>query len=311
MTRYDYFIVLAMHACIDHLFCPRNIIQEPSKSVCRGPINHSDVFVSCRMAGVSDRGINIPLVIRRLRITHKEEQIYNVILGKRAGILRYWLVRFCGPDAMNTNVRSVNFNPERNHSMATIALIRHGSTSWNKEGRAQGSSNIPLDQDGINQAKLLAGRLKSGQWNHIYSSGLERAKQTALLIADATGLNVHFDDRLKERSGGQIEGTTEAERIEKWGTGWRDVDLGIESIEEVQKRGKDFLEEIYLRHPGENVLVVSHGALIQFSFIHLVADFPSTHFDNTSLTILKKQDNRWTCELHNCTKHLEHDNNGA
>lgn len=54
--------------------------------------------------------------------------------------------------------------------MATIALIRHGSTSWNKEGRAQGNSNIPLDQDGIIQAELLAKRLSTEDWSHIYTS---------------------------------------------------------------------------------------------------------------------------------------------
>ncbi|WP_330219294.1 histidine phosphatase family protein [Paenibacillus xylanivorans] len=68
--------------------------------------------------------------------------------------------------------------------MATIALIRHGSTSWNKEGRAQGNSDISLDQDGINQAELLATRLRSEDWNHIYSSTLARAKQTALIVGE-------------------------------------------------------------------------------------------------------------------------------
>lgn len=192
--------------------------------------------------------------------------------------------------------------------MATIALIRHGSTSWNKEGRAQGNSNIPLDQDGINQAELLAKRLSSDDWNHIYSSTLERAKQTALIIGNAIGIDIHLDDRLRERAGGLIEGTTEEERIEKWGTGWRDLDLGLEPIEVVQKRGKEFLEEIMLNHQGEKVLVVSHGALIQFNFINLVPNFPTKHFDNTSITILKKLDKQWTCELHNCTKHLEGNN---
>lgn len=42
-----------------------------------------------------------------------------------------------------------------------------------------------------------------------------------------------------------IEGTTEEERIEKWGTGWRDLDLGLEPIELVQKRGKEFLKKCY------------------------------------------------------------------
>ncbi|QLG41253.1 MULTISPECIES: histidine phosphatase family protein [unclassified Paenibacillus] len=189
--------------------------------------------------------------------------------------------------------------------MATIALIRHGSTSWNKEGRAQGNSDISLDQDGINQAELLATRLRSEDWNHIYSSTLARAKQTALIVGSAIGVDIHLDDRLRERSGGLIEGTTEEERIEKWGTGWIELDLGLEPIEKVQKRGEEFLEEIMMKHQGEKVLVVSHGALIQFNFINLVPDFPTKDFGNTSITILKKIDNQWTCELHNCTKHLE------
>lgn len=189
--------------------------------------------------------------------------------------------------------------------MATIALIRHGSTSWNKEGRAQGNSDISLDQDGINQAELLETRLRSEDWNHIYSSTLARAKQTALIVGSAIGVDIHLDDRLRERSGGLIEGTTEEERIEKWGTGWIELDLGLEPIEIVQKRGGEFLEEIMMKHQGEKVLVVSHGALIQFNFINLVPDFPTKDFGNTSITILKKIDNQWTCELHNCTKHLE------
>jgi len=191
--------------------------------------------------------------------------------------------------------------------MATIALIRHDSTSWNKEGRAQGNSDIPLDQDGINQAKRLAKRLSLEDWNHMYSSPLARAKQTASIIGNTLGIDINLDDRLKERSGGLIEGTTEEERIEKWGTGWRDLDLGLEPIEVVQMRGKEFLEEILLKHQDRRVLVVSHGALIQFNFINLVPNFTTKHFGNTSITILKKINNKWTCELHNCTKHLEGD----
>ncbi|XID94907.1 histidine phosphatase family protein [Paenibacillaceae bacterium WGS1546] len=189
--------------------------------------------------------------------------------------------------------------------MATIAFIRHGSTSWNKEGRAQGSSDISLDQDGIRQAELLADRLRSEAWNHIYSSSLTRAKQTAQIIGNAIGLEIRLDDRLRERSGGLIEGTTEQERLRKWGRNWRDLELGIESIEDVQKRGSDFLEEINSKHQGEKVLVVSHGALIQYNFARLFPDSPpSKHLDNTSITILQRTNNQWVCQLHNCTKHL-------
>ncbi|MBD3922943.1 histidine phosphatase family protein [Paenibacillus sp. PR3] len=189
--------------------------------------------------------------------------------------------------------------------MTTIALIRHGSTSWNKEGRAQGNSDISLDQEGIAQAELLANRLRKEEWNHIYSSSLARAKQTAVIIGDAIGEKVNLEDRLKERAGGLIEGTTEQERLQKWGEKWRELDLGIEPIEDVQKRANQFLEEIHQKHPGEKVVVVSHGALAQFTFAFLFPDYPSQHFDNTSLTILKKINNQWTCQLHNCTQHLK------
>lgn len=188
--------------------------------------------------------------------------------------------------------------------MATIALIRHGSTHWNKEGRAQGSADISLDQDGIRQAELLAARLSMEDWAYIYSSPLARAKETALIIGEAIGVDVHLDDRLRERFGGLIEGTTEAERVAKWGAAWIESDLGLEPIEQVQQRGKAFLEEIMLKHPDEKVLVVAHGAFIQFNMVHLLADFPIMNFGNTSMTLLTKLDHQWTCELHNCTQHL-------
>jgi probable phosphoglycerate mutase len=190
-------------------------------------------------------------------------------------------------------------------SITTIALIRHGCTSWNKEGRAQGNSDISLDQEGIFQAEQLADRLSKEEWNQIYTSPLARAKQTALILANAIGVEVHMDDRLKEQAGGLIEGTTEQERLKKWGKNWRDLDLGIEPIEEVQKRGNQFFEEIEQKHRGEKILVVSHGAFIQINFKHLFPDYPSKHFGNTSLTILEKVHNQWTCHLHNCTRHLE------
>ncbi|WP_337019427.1 histidine phosphatase family protein, partial [Oceanobacillus massiliensis] len=71
--------------------------------------------------------------------------------------------------------------------MTEIGLIRHGSTAWNKERRAQGSSDIPLDEEGLMQAKLVAERLSAEKWDVMYSSDLSRARQTAEAIADKTG----------------------------------------------------------------------------------------------------------------------------
>jgi 2,3-bisphosphoglycerate-dependent phosphoglycerate mutase len=190
--------------------------------------------------------------------------------------------------------------------MTVIGLIRHGSTSWNKEGRAQGSSNIALDEDGVAQAKLLAERLKLENWSVIYSSKQFRARQTAEIIAEGLGLPVLSDDRLKERAGGQIEGTTEQERIRKWGDNWRELELGIETVGEVAHRGIEVINELALKHYGQNVLVVSHGALIQHTFAGLIPDHPSDHVNNASITTIHKTDDNWVCKLYNCTRHVEH-----
>ncbi|ART76496.1 histidine phosphatase family protein [Sutcliffiella horikoshii] len=190
--------------------------------------------------------------------------------------------------------------------MTKLGFIRHGSTAWNKEKRAQGSSNIPLDQDGIRDAESLANRIKNEDWDVIYSSDLLRAMQTAEIVARSLQVDeVFLDSRLQEVNGGQIEGTTEPERIEKWGENWRDLDLGIESKEMVVKRALSFIEEVTQKHKDQNVLVVSHGSYIRHVLGELVKDLKmENHLENTSVSTVKVREGLWECELYNCTKHL-------
>lgn len=191
--------------------------------------------------------------------------------------------------------------------MLRLGIIRHGTTEWNKAGRAQGNSDIPLDQGGLAEAIRLAERLSGEEWNIIYSSPLKRASQTAETIKKhLKHQGIYFDQRLQEVSGGLIEGTTEEERISKWGVNWRGVDLGIEKPESVYDRGFSFIEEITAKHQSDNVLVVSHGAFIRHMLRKLVPHQSlEVKLKNTSLTIITLQDNNWDIELYNCTSHLE------
>ncbi|MUT67689.1 histidine phosphatase family protein [Paenibacillus sp. NEAU-GSW1] len=191
-----------------------------------------------------------------------------------------------------------------------IGWIRHGSTAWNKEGRAQGHSDIPLDEEGLEQAELLGRRLSGEQWDVIYSSDLMRARVTAETVAKHLGIGeVNIDPRLREASGGLTEGTTEAERIVKWGANWRELDLKRETPESVVGRGSKVLEEIAERHPGQNVLVVSHGALIgQCMKAWVPNDYVDEHLINTSISTICSETGEgggWVCERFNCAKHLE------
>jgi len=189
--------------------------------------------------------------------------------------------------------------------MTTIGFVRHGITPWNIEKRAQGSADIPLHEEGIETAKKVAERLAAEQWDVIYSSPQLRARQTAEIILEKLPhAELKFDDRLREKSGGEIEGTTEEERLEKWGENWRELDLGMETDEQVVERGISFIDD--LRGTGEDhILIVSHGGFIANLVRALTPDREYTEsLNNTSLTVLKLEEEWNDCVLFNCTKHL-------
>jgi 2,3-bisphosphoglycerate-dependent phosphoglycerate mutase len=191
--------------------------------------------------------------------------------------------------------------------MTRIALIRHGSTAWNKEGKWQGSTDIELDEEGLLQAHKLGLRLANEPWDLIYTSHLSRAFKTGSIIAAQLGItDIIRDERIREASGGQTEGTTETDRIAKWGPDWRNLELGIETVEAVCSRGQAFMSDLLATHAGRRIIVVSHGGFIRYLLRVIVPDLNTTeHPKNTSVTRFNIQDNLWNCELYNCTAHLE------
>lgn len=192
--------------------------------------------------------------------------------------------------------------------MTYITIIRHGSTSWNKQGRMQGSTDIPLDEEGIEQARKLGARLAAEQgWDIIFTSHLSRAKRTGEIIAEAIGLSpVLTDERLREVSGGQTEGTVEEDRLAKWGPDWRQLDLGIETVDAVNERGAAFMKDLLEEHAGKRILIVSHGSFIRHMLRHLTPEFVLTeHLKNTAVSRFVVEDEKWSCDLYNCTTHLD------
>jgi 2,3-bisphosphoglycerate-dependent phosphoglycerate mutase len=191
--------------------------------------------------------------------------------------------------------------------MTTIGLIRHGITEWNSLGKAQGVSDIPLNEMGRKQATNIGDRLSlEEQWDMIITSDLSRAFETAKIIGSKIGLPIsHIDERVREINCGEIEGTTEDQRVKKWGSEWRNLELGIENVEDVSNRGIDFLKDIVCTYKGKRILVVSHGALIGLTLQKLLPQkFQQTYIDNTSITILSNIEDKWDCSLYNCTRHL-------
>jgi probable phosphoglycerate mutase len=192
---------------------------------------------------------------------------------------------------------------------ARIGWIRHGVTAWNQLGKIQGVTDIPLSPEGLEQAGRLADRLaREGMtWNGVLCSDLTRAVQTGEIIAQRLGIPLRRDRRLRERFFGEAEGTTEPERLARWGPNWRRLVTDQESDELISARGCAFVEELTLQHPGEDWLVVTHGSFLARVLQSMCNNLVDSHLLNVSLTILEKQEQGWIPLLHNCTAHLDID----
>lgn len=160
-----------------------------------------------------------------------------------------------------------------------IIIIRHGETLWNLEGRRQGHLDSPLTARGFAQAQALGRRVKDEDFSALYSSDLGRAYQTAKIISSVTGHPVVVDDRLRERNLGVFQGLNSDEIRKSYPEefhchrtkGPDYVIPGGESRRRQVERNLDCLEELAGRHPGETILVVTHGGVLSGLFRHTLS----------------------------------------
>lgn len=176
----------------------------------------------------------------------------------------------------------------------------------------QGHAQNPLDEEGFSQARLLAARLAGERWDALYASDLLRARQTADCVLEKLPLpEIRFDIRLREMNRGHAQGTTEAERIARWGADWRSAAPGVETDAQGAERGGSFVKDAAERHPGQRILAISHGMIIRNTLNGLLPHFSAEPaLNNTSVTIVRWTGGRWSCELYNCTKHLQAERGG-
>jgi broad specificity phosphatase PhoE len=151
----------------------------------------------------------------------------------------------------------------------TILLARHGETDWNAVGRWQGHTDRSLTELGRRQAAELAERLADVELDAVYSSDLLRAVETAEPVAKRLGLPLQTLPELREVDVGTWAGLTRDEVAERfpdgfrrwseWQTGWEDG----ETYDEMGERVVGAVLRLAGEHPGERILVVSHGGAIR------------------------------------------------
>jgi 2,3-bisphosphoglycerate-dependent phosphoglycerate mutase len=152
-----------------------------------------------------------------------------------------------------------------------IIAVRHGETAWNVDARIQGQLDIGLNDTGRWQARRVGEALAGETITAVYSSDLGRAHETAQAVAEVAGIPVVADEGLRERSFGIFEGKTFDEIHETWpdhAHNWRkripewQPPEGGESLLELRERVTRTMHELAARHPGEQIVVVAHGGVL-------------------------------------------------
>ena len=162
-------------------------------------------------------------------------------------------------------------------NLTTLILVRHGESEWNRAGRIQGQVNSPLTDLGISQAGAISDYLSGiflNQELEIYSSPLERAIQTAQIIAkgiDHLSSEVIIEERLNDFNLGEISGTYGWDKVaeifpEQAQLRLQDPMLfhpsGGESGAEFEARLRSLMED--LKGEDTTKLLVSHGIVNKF-----------------------------------------------
>jgi broad specificity phosphatase PhoE len=175
-----------------------------------------------------------------------------------------------------------------------ILLARHGETDWNHTGRWQGHADPPLNELGRRQAAALAERLSHEGISAIYTSDLQRASETARVVAERLDLPVVEDAALREIDVGSWSGLTRDEVAECFPDGfarWAAGEIGHdgETREELTERVVGAVERIAGTHSGETILVVTHGGAIRALRRHAAGD-PGDAIENCGTVALERVD---------------------
>jgi len=153
------------------------------------------------------------------------------------------------------------------HSMK-VYVIRHGQTELNVQGIINGSLHDTLTLKGREQAKEAAATLPE-TIRRIYSSSLDRAKQTAEILNEARGALLTFHDELQEVNFGDLNGTPfldeQKEKHMALDYDWRPSG---ECVEDVKVRVLRLLKEVADNHEDGEVLIVAHGGIVRL--LHLL-----------------------------------------
>ncbi len=189
--------------------------------------------------------------------------------------------------------------------MGSIIFLRHGQAINNTKrilaGRTPG---VPLTEKGVDQAEKAAKFLEDMNISAIYSSPIERAKDTANIVGKHNSIDVRIDDRLIELDMGKFTGMPYDEIFSSHGNVFMkfykgELEIahnGVETFADVKKRVLGMVDHVIENHPDENVVLVTHMDPIKAMLSTIVSLSPENLFEliiaNASLNIFREYERK-------------------
>ena len=201
--------------------------------------------------------------------------------------------------------------------MTRIILVRHGETEWNRVEHFRGRADVPLNENGVVQAKRMGQRV-AGQWRPvaIYSSPLKRAVKTAEAVAWHFGLSVQVHPGLIDIDYGQWQGLTPGEARERWPDvidAWYNAPHtacipGGETLDELRGRAERTVDDLVARHEGQTILLVGHTVINRIILLSVLG-LGNDHFwrlrqDTCAINVFEVEKGVFTLVSLNDTYHL-------
>ncbi len=195
-------------------------------------------------------------------------------------------------------------------------LVRHGQTEWNRVERFRGHADIPLNEQGKEQADKVAAFLANAKIDAVYASPLQRTLQTAQPLAQTHQLQVQASPDLIDMDVGALEGLTIEEArqsfpevMDKWVSAPGHVKFPKgEAMRSVRTRIEKLLGELLAAHPDQTVALVTHRILCHVTLC-LVLDLDLDRLwrfrqDNACINRFESREQGYILTLLNETKHL-------
>ena len=199
-----------------------------------------------------------------------------------------------------------------------ILLIRHGETSWNREKIFRGIYDIPLNDNGRQQAKLLTTALKDINITAAYTSPLCRARESAEIAMQAHGISPVVHDGFIDLDYGEWTGKQDAEVAKYWTeehTAWSKAPHTVRppggtTLQEVFTKSFTAMEELAAKHDGETIAILAHRVVNKLLILGALSlgleRFPFIIQGNCCINEFERVQNGYLIHTINDVSHIKH-----